>query len=1264
MGRKETDIAHKDPLNVEKLALMIRNSQSLPSVEEIEPFVNEMAANGDSLLITAIKNDSRESVILLLKAKADINQNNISGSSPLHIFFEHVLQRNNKESRNILKILLENKANPNAEDAKGKCVLQVNPYREEYNREIMFHPEFDWNYVNSITGDTLMHSSFGKIVNEIVITSKVHKLVDIKNVKGETPLHQYCSNARNIEMIKFLISHKADVNLLTNSGETPLSLSLNNFFLLSEILPIVEFLLKSGADVNQMVPMKTKSMSCFRFSSDGGQEPIFHQIVKIDNLNLVLLAIEYGGDIHLKDSKHSTLISKISSKNTYISSLIQSRSKTNKESSKICNMIRNKQISADTLLNNSESDLNGFDVSGDTPLITTIRHKQLDLVLPLLKAKADPKINNVLGYSPLHVFVSCGLSSNNLAVSTLELLLQYDADPNATDSNGICVLQSNAYQEKFIDLIMFHPKFNWNYIHPKTGNTLLHSTFGEIVNTLALESKHFSSVDICNFNGETSLHQYSFRRNVKMVKLLLSHGANVNFVSANSGETPLSLAISDSLLIMHDVTEVVKTLLQNKADVNQMVPCKRKSLFRLNNTSDGKEPIFHQIIKTENLNLVLLAVEHGGDIHLKDSKNATLISKISEKNKDIFNIIQSRSQTNIESAKLCNMIRNKDSNLLQSLPNFTISDLNGFDVSGDTPLIATIRHNETNIIEPLLNSKADPNKKNATGLSPLHIFFSFAHNNVLVLQLLLKFGADPNLEDSTCRIPLQLNPHYEKLVYEYLFSSNFNWNYVNSKTGDTLLHSSFGEIANTMALESKHFSSVDICNFSGETPLHQYSSRRNVKMIKLLLSHGANVNLLSKANESPLSLVINDFFMKHDGESCLRVLLESNADVNQLVKQKKKNLHHLRPETSGSEPIFHQIIKIGYLNWVTLSLSYNANPFSLLISNRAKHELITSSSDEIQKVLTHAIESRLEHVNLLKNAIEENNRNEVMKLLTRKGIDPNIPAPFSGNTSLHIAVLEDHFEITELLMIYSGDVSIQNSNGISPIELAIMKNCFYSLCAILSFSHIPLFLVNNCLHLVCGNVKGDEIKLKMKNLLENYISQQSGSKFYNDENQNFIVDQQEDILKKSDNKPISLDKEPLQLSKKGEMIVSDDEFIPELKPQLKSNSSFSLKSNNEIDDILNEFEIIHSSESNLNLPCDPDEWEHFNPNSLGRNQNKWPPKNLLNWKYIIRQPLLTGKSLPWIVDQNASKCYNCNSVFSFTKRKVRYINFFYFFRCN
>lgn len=106
---------------------------------------------------------------------------------------------------------------------------------------------------------------------------------------GEKTFLHYEVEGGHIELVKYLLAHKADINSRTSSGETPLQTSL-----LWRRFDIAKLLITSGADIN---------------SSDDTGISVLHEAVKIGNNSIVAMLVNGGANINTSEAKlHNTAL--------------------------------------------------------------------------------------------------------------------------------------------------------------------------------------------------------------------------------------------------------------------------------------------------------------------------------------------------------------------------------------------------------------------------------------------------------------------------------------------------------------------------------------------------------------------------------------------------------------------------------------------------------------------------------------------------------------------------------------------------------------------------------------------------------------------------------------------------------------------------------------------------------------------------------------------------------------------------------------------
>ena len=79
--------------------------------------------------------------------------------------------------------------------------------------------------------------------------ANINALYNSTKVQSYTPLMAACKNG-NLEIVKLLLSNNADVHLITDKGINALKIACNNFYMpkIMDAKAIIETLIKNGAD--------------------------------------------------------------------------------------------------------------------------------------------------------------------------------------------------------------------------------------------------------------------------------------------------------------------------------------------------------------------------------------------------------------------------------------------------------------------------------------------------------------------------------------------------------------------------------------------------------------------------------------------------------------------------------------------------------------------------------------------------------------------------------------------------------------------------------------------------------------------------------------------------------------------------------------------------------------------------------------------------------------------------------------------------------
>src|SRR4030095_949380 len=238
-------------------------------------------------------------------------------------------------------------------------------------------------------------------------------------------------------------------------------------------------------------------------------------------------------------------------------------------------------------------------------------------------------------------------------------------------------------------------------------------------------------INVQSYSGNTPLftaitvsNNKDFDAKIKIIKILLSAGANPNIQMRVSQSTALIAAVSEQLncsiieLILEkgarinmrnqygNTALIVATMLDNY-NVMELL-CKYNADISIQN--NNKETALRKAVEKNNLMMMNLLLKNNTFINIKNGNGCTLLMVSVHNNNNLFDLIKVNSQKDWQSFGYLLDYFSMTELLLEKG-----ADPNIVDNDGDTALICAVRHDNIAMVKLLLQYFADPTIKNLKG---------------------------------------------------------------------------------------------------------------------------------------------------------------------------------------------------------------------------------------------------------------------------------------------------------------------------------------------------------------------------------------------------------------------------------------------------------------------------------------------------------------------------------------------------------------------
>ena len=388
-------------------------------------------------------------------------------------------------------------------------------------------------------------------------------------------------------------------------------------------------------------------------------------------------------------------------------------------------------------------------------------------------------------------------------------------------------------------------------------------------------------------DGATALHWAVYRDDLATVDRLLKAGAKVKVVNS-FGATPLSLAAENGN------PAIMQRLIEGGADANE----------RMGNS----DTVLMMAARTGNIATMTLLLDRGADVNAKETTRGTtaLMWAAAQRHPAAVQLLVDRGadvsaasnpawqDRPVSYAKASDPRPSRKRGLFGN--QIGPRNMRGSDGGGLTPLVFAARVNDLDSVRILLAAGADVNQVTNYGWSPLLV--ATQNRYYQLASYLLDHGADPNVANKGAWSPLYLavdNRNIEGGDYPVRKADMDALEYI-KKLIDK------GADVNWRVRDSTWFRTVFTSQWvheTGATAFWRASQSSDLAVMKLLLDHGADPNIATTINVTPLQVAagigwvegITYEWSKEANIETVKLLLSLGNDPNAQAETGRTALH-------------------------------------------------------------------------------------------------------------------------------------------------------------------------------------------------------------------------------------------------------------------------------------------------------------------------------------------------------------------------------------
>jgi len=720
----------------------------------------------------------------------------------------------------------------------------------------------------------ILEDDFDKIKETIKKTENYKELNYNKKL-----LVSAIQNSSNKDLIQFFIDNEENLNYENISGKTPLFEALNkhNYYIADKIL-------EKGADINYV---NSKNYNVLLYLKNSDDKPF--------NSQLIDYLVKKKVDINWKNWKGKT----------FIDCLIEDGNL------KMIELFLNNIIfKNDLIISFILYGKNKFQISNDAlnSIIKTENEKiliNLNTIDTIIKENNIEMLNLILKYkfftSDDELLVSALQSSCKLKnIDILKILIEKGVNVNCKEKDTLIT--------PLINLTIFEKKLNI-----KNMNERVYEMFELLINAGA-------DVNAKDAQGKTVLmHILATKKaSVKLIKLLVIHGAKINDVSKD-GFSPLIYASkgnnksiikylllecdADISVISNDGKTILSHAILNGSLHLTQYLIENKLVKDINYVDRNLDtPLIHAV-RSKNDKLIEYLLINGVEVNSINNKEESAISiafsdRLTDKSRRIIKLlINHKADLNriYGFKERYGMYYEKNTLLIHSIKNNNMeylkllidngADVNGKNLKNNTPLYFSISYSHTEMTEYLLSKGANVNEiindNNETAL-----FYALSYGKFEIANLLIKNGADINHKNKDKRIPLYYTM-YRKDMSDILINKNIDFEELDSG-GKCLFHyciSRHNMIIFDFIMTNVPDININRKDSNNNTPLMLAVTANDIEIATRLLEKKPLINLRNNKLQSALSIAVNK-----RNYNMIKLLFDHGAKVDNSNIEINKNM--------------------------------------------------------------------------------------------------------------------------------------------------------------------------------------------------------------------------------------------------------------------------------------------------------------------------------------------------------------------------------------